>query len=132
MATADFNTEPRRRAGGAIWFWALLLLILFAGGAFSVFAYQHEPSLTIGEAIGVGFGAFGAVVLGLFAAAIGVVVGLVGALIGVVAAGGALAMTAFLIGSPIIAIILFILLMRRPKQQCVNECPDPSAHEMIE
>lgn len=114
------------------WFWALLLLILVAGGAFSFFAYQHEPSLSIGEALGVGFAAFGAVVIGLFAAAIGVIVGVFGALVGIIAAGGALAVTAFLVGSPIIAIILFILLMRRPKRECPDACPDPSAHEMLE
>ncbi len=136
MTTADFETDSgKRRGSGGVWFWALLMLILVVGGAFSVFAYQNEPSLTMVEALGVGFVALGAVFVGLIAAAVGIVVGLFGALIGLVAAGGALAVTAFLIGSPIIAIVLFVLLMRRPKatvQECPDTCPDPSAHEVIE
>jgi hypothetical protein len=34
-------------------------------------------------------------------------------------------MTLFIVASPIIAIILIALLMRRPK----SDCPNPAAHE---
>ena len=86
--------------------------------------FYGDTQLSIVESIAAGFGGLAAIIIGLFAAAFGVIVGLFGALIGLVAAGGALAMTLFIVGSPIIAIILFVLLMRRPKG-----CPDQSAHE---
>ncbi|SNT75556.1 hypothetical protein SAMN06297382_2806 [Amphiplicatus metriothermophilus] len=106
------------------WLWLPLILILFVGGAFSIAVYMHEPSLSAGEAFAVGFGGLAALIAGLFASAVGVIVGLFGALIGLVAAGGAIAMTLFIIASPILAIVLLFLLLRRRK----NECPDPSVH----
>ena len=76
------------------------------------------------ESIAAGFGGLAGIIIGLFAALFGVILGLIGALIGVVAAGGAVAMTLFIIGSPILAIILLFLLMRKSK----SDCPDPAAH----
>jgi len=123
MATTDY-AESGRRGGGA-WFYIPILLILLLGGAFSVAAFvAAEPQLTVMESLAAGFGGLAAIIIGVFAAAFGVIVGLIGAAVGLIAAGGALAMTLFIIGSPIIAIILIFLLMRRPK-----DCPDPSAHE---
>lgn len=124
MATTDY-VEERRGSSSAAWFYIPVLLILLLGAALSVGAFfASDPQLTILESIAAGFGGMAAMIVALFAAAIGVLLGLVGALIGVVAAGGAVAMTLFIVGSPIIAIILIVLLMRRPKS-----CPDPSAHE---
>lgn len=124
MTNADYAIETRR-GGGAAWLWAPIVLILFLGGAMSVGMYFYgEPQLTILESLAAGFGSLAAIIVGLFAAAIGVIVGLFGALLGIVAAGGAVAMTLFIVGSPIIAIVLFVLLMRRPKT-----CPDPGLHE---
>lgn len=124
MATHDYS-EPRR--GGAGWFYAPIVLILFLGGALSVGAYFYsEPQLTILEAITAGFAGLAGIIIGLIAAVFGIVVGLLGALIGVVAAGGAVAMTLFIVGSPLLAIILIIMLMRRSRS---SDCPDPSAHE---
>ena len=123
MTTAAYEMEERRSGGGgALWFWIPLMLVLIGGAALSGVAYL-EGDLTILEAIAAGYAGVGALIIGLFAGLIGLVVGLIGAVIGVVAAGGALALTAFLIGSPIIAIVLFVLLMRRDKG-----CPDPEAH----
>ncbi|GAB4522181.1 MAG: hypothetical protein Kow00133_09560 [Amphiplicatus sp.] len=124
MSDMTHEREPRRRGGGMAWLWLPLILILFVGGAFSIAAYMHEPSLTAGEAFAVGFGGLAALIAGLVVAAVGAVIGLFGALIGLVAAGGAVAMTLFIIASPIIAIILLVLLLRRRG----GECPDPSAH----
>ena len=125
MTTAAYEVEERRGRGGALWFWIPFFLILVTGGVFSVVVYQ-EGGVSILEALAAGYAGVGALIVGLFAGLIGLVVGLIGALIGVVAAGGALALTAFLVGSPIIAIVLFVLLMRRDKG-----CPDPSMHGEI-
>ena len=125
MATHDYS-EPRR--GGAGWFYAPIILILFLGGALSVGAYFYsDPQLTVLEALTAGFGGLAGIIIGLIGAAIGIVLGLLGALIGLVAAGGTVAMTLFIIGSPLLAIVLIIMLMRRSKS---SECPDPSAHEL--
>lgn len=115
-----------RRSGGLFWFWTPVVLILFLGGALSVAAYAAEPGLSPVEALAAGYGGLAAVIVGLFAAAFGIVIGLFGALLGLVAAGGATALTLFIVASPVIAIILLILLMRRPKAGA--DCPDPGAH----
>lgn len=126
MSSMDVESyEERSSGGGLAWFWVPVVLILFVGGALSVAAYFHESNLSIAEAIVAGFGGVAALIIGLFTAAFGVIVALIGALVGLVAAGGAVAMTLFIIGSPIIALILLFLLLRKPK---CNECPDPSAH----
>jgi hypothetical protein len=123
MTTSDYR-EPARSSGLA-WLYAPIVLILFLGGALSVGAYlSAEPQLTVVESIAAGYGALAALIVGLIAAAFGIVVGLLGALIGLIAAGGAVAMTLFIVASPILAIVLIVLLMRRPK----SGCPDPSAH----
>jgi len=115
--------ETSGRSGGMFWLWVPLVFILFLGGAFSIAAYTQEPGLTGLESLAVGFGGLAALIVGLFAAAIGVIVGLIGAMIGLVAAGGAVAMTLFIVASPIIAIVLIVMMMRRNKS-----CPDPSMH----
>lgn len=122
MATSEYETT---RSGGGSWFFITLALLLFLGGALSVGAYIFgHQELTILESIIAGFGGLAGLIVGLIGAAIGIIVGLFGALLGIVAAGGAVALTLFIVGSPIIAIILFVLLMRRGKN-----CPDPTAHE---
>ena len=125
MTTEYDDYSDRRRGGGMFWFWAPILMILFVGGALSVAAYTQEPSLSVVEAIAAGFAGTAALIVGLFAAAFGVIVGLLGALVGVVAAGGAVAMTLFIIASPVLALVLLFLLLRRPKG---GECPDPGIH----
>ena len=73
----------------------------------SVGAYlSAEPQLTVIESVAAGYGALAAIIVGLIAAVFGIIVGLIGALIGLVAAGGAVAMTLFIIASPILAIVL--------------------------
>ncbi len=107
------------------WLMIPVVLIVFLGGALSVGAYfNSEPDLTALEAVAVGFGGLAAIIIGLFAAALGIIVGLIGALLGVVAAGGAVVMTLFIVGSPIIAIVLIFMMMRKR-----DNCPDPGAHE---
>jgi hypothetical protein len=113
-----------RRSGGLFWFWVPLVLILFVGGALSLAAYASGNELTAAESLAAGFGGLAGIIIGLFGAALGLIVGLFGALLGLVAAGGAVAMTLFIIASPILAIVLLFLLMRGRK----SDCPDPSAH----
>jgi len=121
MATSDY--EERRGGGGVIL--ATFAILIFLGAALSAAAYIFaEQDLTIVESIGAGFGGLAGVIIGLFGAIVGVVLGLFGALFGVAAAGGAVALTLFIVGSPIIAIILLVLLMRSRK----SDCPDPDAH----
>lgn len=125
MANLDADYNGGKRGSGLMWLYMPVVLILFLGGALSVAAYNFsETDLTVAESIAAGFGGLAGIILGLIGAAIGIVVGLIGALIGLVAAGGAVAMTLFIVGSPIIALILLALLLRRPK----NACPDPGAH----
>ncbi|NOX83990.1 MAG: hypothetical protein GXP06_13605 [Alphaproteobacteria bacterium] len=122
MATSDYH-ETRR--GGGAWFYVPVVLILFLGGALTLGAYFYaDTQLTIMEALAVGFGGLAAIIFGMIVAVAGLVIGLLGALIGLVAAGGAIAMTLFIIASPIIAILLIVMLMRRSKS-----CPDPAMHE---
>ncbi|MCB2096684.1 MAG: hypothetical protein AB7F91_15965 [Parvularculaceae bacterium] len=129
MTNLDTYQGEARRGSGMMWLYMPIVLILFLGGALSVAAYNFsDADLTVAESIAAGFGGLAGIILGLFGAAIGIVVGLFGALIGLVAAGGAVAMTLFLVASPVIAIILLALLMRRPK----NVCPDPGAHPASE
>ena len=123
MTTSDYR-EPAR-SGGMAWVTAPIVLILFLGAALSVGAYFYgDPQLTVAESMAAGFGGLAVLIAGLIATVFGLVVGLIGTLIGLVAAGGAIAMTLFIVGSPIIAIILIVMLMRRPK----SDCPDPGAH----
>lgn len=126
MANHELDYQSERRSGGMAWLYMPIVLILFLGAALSVAAYNfNETDLTVAESIAAGFGGLAGIILGLFGAAIGIVVGLFGALIGLVAAGGAVAMTLFIVGSPIIALILIALLWRRSKQV---PCADPGAH----
>ena len=116
-----------RRSGGSglFWFWAPLSLYLVASVGLAIAAYVFaEPQLSIMEAAGAGFGGVAAVIVGLVSAAIGVVLGLVGAVFGLAVAGGSLAVTLFVVGSPLLAIILLFLLFRRRG----STCPDPSVH----
>jgi hypothetical protein len=125
MTTASHDVEVRR-SGGLFWFWTPVVLILFLGGALAVAASLNQPSLTPVEALAAGYGGLAAIIVGLFAAALGVVVGLFGALLGLIAAGGVTALTLFIVASPVIALVLLILLMRRPR--AAADCPDPAAH----
>lgn len=119
------NTSEERSGGGAAWLYVPIVLILFVGGAMSVGAYYFEPGLSILESLAAGFAAVAGLIIGLFAGAVGVLLGLLGAAFGIVVAGGAVATTLFVLGSPIIAIVLIVLLMRRRG----GDCPDPSAHK---
>lgn len=124
ITMSGYEVGPTQRNSSLIWFWGPLLLILFVGGAFSVAAFTHEPSLTPLEALAVGYGGLAALIVGLFGALVGVILGFFGALVGLVAAGGAIAFTLFLVASPVIAIIFMILFFRRPKAHCA----EPAAH----
>jgi len=125
MANQELDYQGSRR-GGMAWLYMPIVLILFLGAALSVAAYNfNDTDLTAAESVAAGFGGLAAIIMGLIAAAVGIVVGLFGALIGLVAAGGAVAMTLFIVGSPIIALILIALLWRRSRQV---PCPDPGAH----
>ncbi len=96
-----------RGGGGAIWFWAPLLVILSVGAAFSVGAYFHsESDLNAIESIGAGFGGVAALIFGLFAAFFGLIM-----------AGGAVAFSLFLVASPILTIILLFLLLRKNQRE---------------
>ncbi len=125
MANIDMDYGSAKRSSGAAWLYMPIVLIIFLGAALSIAAYSFSDSdLTVAESIAAGFGGLAGIILGLIGAAIGIIVGLVGALIGIVVAGGAVAMTLFIVASPIIAIILFALLMRRSK----SACPEPGVH----
>ncbi|MEL6369982.1 MAG: hypothetical protein AAFY84_13120 [Pseudomonadota bacterium] len=101
-------------SSGMLWVFLPIIIFLLAGAGLSVAAYAFaDPQLTIVESLGAGYGGLGGIVIGLFATVLGLIIGLIGTVIGLVTAGGALAVTLFLVGSPIIAIILLFLLLRR-------------------
>jgi len=115
-------TEQSHNNSSMLWLWIPFLSILILGTVFSIAAYQQND-LTMMESIIAGFLGVGGLFIGLLAGFFGLIVGLLGGLIGLVVAGGAVTLTLFIIGSPIIALILLFLLTRRS-----NQCPDPSAH----
>lgn len=117
------SANAHRRSAGLAWLWAPVVLILFVGGAISIAAGVQNPGLSLVDSLATGFGALAAIIVGLFGAAIGVIVGLVRAVIGLVAAGGAVAVTLFVVGSPLLALVLLYLLLRRNRS-----CPDPTVH----
>jgi len=122
MASTDY--EERKSGGGMVLM--TLMILIFLGAALSVAFYIFgEQDLSVIESIGAGFGGLAGIIIGLFGVIVGVVLGLVGALFGVAVGGGAVALTLFIIGSPIIAIILLVLLMRSRS----SDCPDPDAHQ---
>lgn len=122
MGVSDYR-EPSR-SGGGVWIYAPVILVLFLGAALSVAAYFYSDTpLTIAESIAAGFGGVAGVILGLIGAAFGIVVGLIGGLFGLAVGGASIALTLFIIASPVIAVILIVLLMRRNKS-----CPNPDAH----
>lgn len=119
------NIQSRGGSGGL--FFVTLAILLFVGSVLSAAAYFFaDNDLSILEAIGAGFGGVAAIIIGLIAAVFGIVLGLFGALTGILAAGGAVALTLFIVGSPIIAIVLIVLLMRSRK----SDCPDPDVHRI--
>jgi drug/metabolite transporter (DMT)-like permease len=97
------HEAERRRSGGAVWFWAPLIVIFFAGAALSVGAYFHsDTDITIVESIAAGYVGVAAMIFGLFAAFFGLIM-----------AGGAIAFSLFLVASPVLVIILLFLLLRK-------------------
>ncbi len=121
MASSEY--EERKGGGGLIL--TTLIILIFLGAALSVAAYVFgDADLSVVESLAAGFGGLAGLIIGLFGAIIGVVLGLFGALIGIIAAGGAVALTLFIVGSPIIALILIFVLMRSRR----SDCPDPDAH----
>lgn len=125
MTSVDYHMDTGRRGTSSVWAGIVFALVLLSGAALSILAFQQND-ISIVEAIAVGFAGVGGIIIGLIATIFGLIVSLIGAAIAVVATGGALALTAFIIGSPIIALILFALLMRKDKS-----CPDPSVHENL-
>ncbi|MEZ5894615.1 MAG: hypothetical protein R3C58_15890 [Parvularculaceae bacterium] len=123
MSASDYRVPAR--SGGAAWIYAPVVLVMFLGAALSVAAYFYsDQPLTIAESIAAGFGGVAGIILGLLGALFGVVVGLLGGLFGLAVGGGAIALTMFILASPVIAIVLIFLLMRKNKT-----CPDPAAHQ---
>lgn len=121
MPSPEYEEAPR---SSAAWLYIPVLLILFLGGALSFGAYfLGDAQLTIAESLVAGYLGVAAMIVAIVMTIVGVVLGLVGALFGIATAGGAVLFTLFIIGSPIIALVLIAVLMRRSK------CPDPAAHE---
>ena len=108
---------PRERRGGAVWFWTPVIIIVLTGAGLSLAAYLHEPTLTAAEAVALGFGGLSALIAALTVGLFSVFTGLPAAVAGLAVAGGAIVVTLFLVASPAIAIILFILLLRRSKPE---------------
>lgn len=125
MTNLEVEQAGERRSGGLAWLYLPLVLIVFLGAALSVAAYSFSDTpLTIAESLAAGYGGLAGIIIGLIGAVIGVVIALVSTLFGLLVAGGAVGVTLFIIASPIIAIILIALLMRRQR----NACPEPGAH----
>ncbi len=114
----DDDIIYERKSSAGFWVFLPIILFLLVGAGLSFAAYVYaEPDLTALESLGAGFGGLAGIIIGLFATLFGLIIALVGAVIGLITAAGAIAVTIFLIGSPIIAIILFILLMRERSER---------------
>lgn len=118
------NSDQRltRSNSSAMWLWIPLIVVLVGGTALSFVAYQQND-ITILEAIIGGFVGLAGIFIGLVGGLFGLIVGLAAGLFGVATAGGAIAITLFVLASPVLAIVFLWLLLRRSK-----ECPDPSMH----
>ena len=117
MATTEIETYEEKK-GGWMWLFLPIILFLLVGAALSFAAYVYaEPDLTALESLGAGFGGLAGVIIGLFATVIGLIIALFATVFGLIIAAGSIAVTIFFVGSPIIAIILFILLMRERKER---------------
>jgi len=123
MATENLELASRRGSGIGVILSVIAVLFVVAGISLALLAFNQNPGISIVEAIGTGFAATGGIVVAIFAALISVVVGLIAAVFGIAVGGGAIAITLFVLASPIIAIILFAVLMRRGR-----DCPDPAQH----
>ena len=118
----DAPQYRRRSSSGLIWLWLPLAIYFISSLSLAVLAYQQND-LTIQESIAAGFLGVGGVIVGLFGGLIGLIVGLFGAVLGIGIAGGTVAITLFVLASPVLALVLLYLLFRRSKQS-----PDPTAH----
>ena len=123
MTTETYELGARRGSSLVTVLSVLTVLILVAAGSLAFLAFTHDPGISIVEAIGVGFVGVGGIIVAIFATIIGVLIGLVGAVFGIAVGGGAIAITLFVLASPVIALVLFAVLMRRGK-----DCPDPARH----
>ncbi len=127
--TINHDTDDsafRSNAGNSssmLWLWIPLLVIIVGGLSLSVVAYQQND-ITVVEAFIGGFIGLAGLFIGLIGGLFGLIVGLVAALFAMVTAGGAIAITLFVLASPVLAIVFLWMLTRRSK-----ECPDPAAHE---
>lgn len=119
MATAfDDEFDYKKKSSAGFWVFLPIILFLLVGAGLSFAAYVYaEPELTALESLGAGFGGLAGIIIGLFATLFGLILALVGTVIGIITAAGAIAVTIFLVGSPVIAIILFILLMRERSER---------------
>ena len=124
MSTESYELAGRKGNGPWIAFATVMALLLVAALSFTIVILVHEPGLTIPEALAGGFGGVGGLVIGLIAAVLSLIAGLIATVFGLAVGGGALALTLFLLASPVIALVLIWILMRRRSV----ECPDPSRH----
>ncbi len=126
MTSQDFEQiHQDGRSRGAAWLYMPIILILLLGVGLSIAAHQYsDVELSVAESVAAGFGGLVALILGLVAAAIGVIGSLFAALLAIIAAGGAVAVTIFILVSPVVALVLIAVLMRRRR----NDCPDPGVH----
>lgn len=123
MATKHGEFEHQRGSGFLATTYVLATLFVMASASLAVLAFNQNPGISIIGAIETGFTATGGLIIALFAGLFSVAFGLVAALFGIAVGGGAIAITLFIIASPIIAILLFVLLARQAKR-----CPDPAQH----
>ena len=117
MANAPYETYEEKKSGG-LWFFLPVLIFLLVGAGLSIAAYVYaEPELTAAESIGAGFGGLAGIIIGLFGAIIGLIFALFATILGLIFAAGSIAFAIFLVASPLIAVILFILLIRERKDR---------------
>ncbi len=116
---ADSSEELyETKSGGWMWLFLPVILFIVVGFGLSIGAYAFaEQDLTALESLAAGFGGLAGVIVALFATLIGLVLALFSTVIGLVIAAGSIAVTLFFVASPLIAIILFILLLRERKER---------------
>lgn len=124
MSAENYELESHRGGSRLMTILSVVtVLYVVSAGSLAILAFNQNPDISIVEAIGMGFVGVGGIIVAGFAAIIGIVIGLIGAVFGIAVGGGAIAVTLFVLASPVIALVLFALLMRRGR-----DCPDPSRH----
>ena len=118
-----YDASAPARTNSYWWLWLPFIAIIVTGFGFAWLIWSQND-VTIMEAVADGFLAVGGLIIGLLAGIFGLGVGLLATVFALITAGGALAITGFVLASPVIALVLLWMLMRRSNAQSGSSSAD--------